>query len=70
LVDYDPAQNMMNWIWVASVLPFASAPFRRVDPVSTAKKFDPENKYINTWLGKNGAESETEADAEADTDTD
>lgn len=50
LVDYDPAQNMMNWIWVASVLPFASAPFRRVDPVSTAKKFDPDNEYINTWL--------------------
>lgn len=51
LVDYDPAQNMMNWIWVASVLPFASAPFRRVDPVSTAKKFDPDNEYIKTWLG-------------------
>ena len=56
LVDYDPAQNMMNWIWVASVLPFASAPFRRVDPVSTAKKFDPDNEYINTWLGEDDAE--------------
>jgi deoxyribodipyrimidine photo-lyase len=52
LVDYDPAQNMMNWIWVSSVLPFASAPFRRVDPVATAKKFDPDNEYINTWLTK------------------
>ena len=50
LVDYDPAQNMMNWIWVASALPFASAPFRRVDPIATAKRFDPENVYINTWL--------------------
>lgn len=29
LLDYDLTQNMMNWIWVASVLPFASAPFRR-----------------------------------------
>jgi deoxyribodipyrimidine photo-lyase len=50
LVDYDPAQNMMNWIWVSSALPFASAPFRKVDPVATAKKFDPDNTYINTWL--------------------
>jgi deoxyribodipyrimidine photo-lyase len=51
LVDYDPAQNMMNWIWVSSALPFASAPFRRVDPVRTAERFDPDNVYINTWLG-------------------
>jgi deoxyribodipyrimidine photo-lyase len=52
LVDYDPAQNMMNWIWVSSALPFASAPFRRVDPVATAKRFDPDNEYINKWLSK------------------
>lgn len=50
LVDYDPAQNMMNWIWVSSALPFASAPFRRIDPVKTAERFDPDNIYINTWL--------------------
>lgn len=58
LVDYDPAQNMMNWIWVASVLPFASAPFRRVDPVTTAKKFDPDNEYINTWLDEDDTEED------------
>jgi deoxyribodipyrimidine photo-lyase len=52
LVDYDPAQNMMNWIWVSSALPFASAPFRRVDPVVTARRFDPDNVYINTWIEK------------------
>lgn len=50
LVDYDATQNMMNWIWVASVLPFASAPFRKVDAYRTAEKFDPDNKYINKWL--------------------
>jgi deoxyribodipyrimidine photo-lyase len=50
LVDYDPAQNMMNWIWVASVLPVASAPFRRHDPERSAKKADPEGKYIEHWL--------------------
>jgi deoxyribodipyrimidine photo-lyase len=50
LVDYDPAQNMMNWIWVASVLPFASAPFRRHDPERSAKKVDPTGAYQQKWL--------------------
>jgi deoxyribodipyrimidine photo-lyase len=50
LVDYDPAQNMMNWIWVASVLPFASAPFRRHDPERTAERFDSDREYRNRWL--------------------
>jgi len=50
LVDYDPAQNMMNWIWVASVLPFASAPFRRHDPARSAAKADPDGVYVEHWL--------------------
>ena len=51
LVDYDPAQNMMNWIWVASVLPFAQAPFRRIDAYKTAEKFDADGTYVKRWLG-------------------
>ena len=50
LVDYDATQNMMNWIWVASVLPFASAPFRKVSAEGTAEKFDPEGVYVKRWL--------------------
>lgn len=50
LVDYDATQNMMNWIWVASVLPFASAPFRKVDPYRTAEKFNAEGEYVGRWL--------------------
>jgi deoxyribodipyrimidine photo-lyase len=49
LVDYDATQNMMNWIWVASVLPFSQAPFRKVDAYRTAEKFDPEEVYIKRW---------------------
>lgn len=49
LVDYDAAQNMMNWIWIASVLPFASAPFRRHDPDRYAERFDPAGKYQAMW---------------------
>ena len=49
LVDYDATQNMMNWIWVASVLPFSQAPFRKVGAETTAKKFDPEGVYVKKW---------------------
>ena len=51
LVDYDFTQNMCNWIWVASKLPFASAPFRRISAERTAEKLDPDNEYIDSWLG-------------------
>jgi deoxyribodipyrimidine photo-lyase len=50
LVDYDAAMNMMNWIWVASVLPFASAPFRRIDAYKTAERYDPDGAYVGAWL--------------------
>jgi deoxyribodipyrimidine photo-lyase len=50
LVDYDATQNMMNWIWVASVLPFASAPFRKVDPYRTAERFNAQGTYVKRWL--------------------
>jgi deoxyribodipyrimidine photo-lyase len=49
LVDYGLANNMMNWIWVASVLPFSQAPFRKVDAYKTADKFDPEGVYVKKW---------------------
>lgn len=50
LVDYDVTQNMMNWIWVSSVLPFASAPFRRLDPERQAERIDELKHYRAKWL--------------------
>lgn len=50
LVDYDVTQNMMNWIWVSSVLPFASAPFRRLDPEVQANRYDSNEAYRKQWL--------------------
>lgn len=49
LVDYDPAQNMMNWINVSSLAPFGMAPFRRHDPEASAKRLDPEGEYVDMW---------------------
>ena len=50
LVDYDVTQNMMNWIWVSSVLPFASAPFRRLDPEVQAERINSMKQYRAKWL--------------------
>lgn len=50
LVDYDFAQNFGNWCWVASVLPFSSAPFRRLDPERQLKLFDPAGVYVKNYL--------------------
>lgn len=50
LVDYDFAQNFGNWCWVASVLPFSQAPFRRLDAETQAKKFDKDGAYVKKWL--------------------
>lgn len=50
LVDYDPAQNMMNWINVSSLAPFGMAPFRRHDPEASAKRLDPDGEYQDIWL--------------------
>jgi deoxyribodipyrimidine photo-lyase len=49
LLDYDLTQNMMNWIWVASVLPFASAPFRRF---STENVLSHDHPYLKKWYSK------------------
>lgn len=56
LVDYDFAQNFGNWCWVASVLPFSSAPFRRLDPERQLALSDPDRKYVDRWLGEDKAD--------------
>lgn len=53
LVDYDFAQNFGNWCWVASVLPFSQAPFRRHNPQRIKERLDPESIYITRYTNKN-----------------
>lgn len=50
LLDYDITQNMMNWCFVASNLPFSEAPFRKHNPDSYTKRFDATGEYRDTWL--------------------
>lgn len=50
LVDADPANNTMNWQWVAGSGADASPFFRVFNPVSQGKKFDPDGEYIRQWV--------------------
>lgn len=50
LVDADPASNPANWQWVAGSGADASPYFRIFNPVTQAKKFDAEGKYVGRWI--------------------
>lgn len=50
LVDYDPALNNGNWQWSASTGCDAQPYFRIFNPWLQQQKFDPECKYIKTWV--------------------
>lgn len=51
LVDADLANNSLGWQWVAGCGVDAAPYFRIFNPNTQAKKFDPDNAYIQRWLG-------------------
>lgn len=50
LVDYDPAVNNGSWQWGASTGADAAPYFRIFNPWLQQKKFDPDCRYIKTWV--------------------
>ncbi len=50
LVDADLANNTMGWQWVAGCGADAAPYFRVFNPVTQAKKFDPDGIYLRRWL--------------------
>ena len=50
LVDADPASNPANWQWVAGSGADAAPFFRIFNPVTQAKRFDPDGAYIARWV--------------------
>lgn len=50
LLDYDHAQNQLNWQWIAGTGRDASPFFRVFNPTTQAQKFDPGRNYIHRWL--------------------
>jgi deoxyribodipyrimidine photo-lyase len=50
LVDADLANNTLGWQWVAGCGADAAPYFRVFNPVTQAKKFDPDGTYLRRWL--------------------
>jgi deoxyribodipyrimidine photo-lyase len=50
LIDGDPASNLGNWQWVASVGTDSRSFVRVFNPVTQAKRFDPAGDYVRRWV--------------------
>lgn len=50
LVDYSPATNPFSWQWVAGCGTDAAPFFRIFNPVLQGEKFDPEGRFIRTFV--------------------
>lgn len=50
LVDADLANNTLGWQWVAGCGADAAPYFRVFNPVTQARKFDPDGIYLRRWL--------------------
>jgi deoxyribodipyrimidine photo-lyase len=50
LLDYDLSANNGNWQWAAGCGCDAAPYFRVFNPTEQAKKFDPQETYIKTWI--------------------
>jgi deoxyribodipyrimidine photo-lyase type I len=50
LVDADLANNAASWQWVAGSGADAAPYFRIFNPVSQARKFDPDGAYVRRWI--------------------
>lgn len=50
LVDADLANNAASWQWVAGCGADAAPYFRIFNPVTQARKFDPDGSYIRSWV--------------------
>jgi deoxyribodipyrimidine photo-lyase len=50
LVDADLANNTLGWQWIAGCGADAAPYFRVFNPVTQAKKFDPDGRYLRRWL--------------------
>ena len=52
LLDYDHAQNQLNWQWVAGTGRDAAPYFRVFNPDAQLAKFDPDLAYVRRWVAE------------------
>ena len=50
LIDGDPAQNHLNWQWVAGSGTDAAPYFRVFNPIIQSERFDPDGTYIRRYV--------------------
>ncbi|WP_375485568.1 cryptochrome/photolyase family protein [uncultured Mycobacterium sp.] len=53
LVDGDVANNQLNWQWVAGT-GTDTRPYRVLNPVRQAERFDPKGDYVRRWVPELG----------------
>ncbi|MBU6122112.1 cryptochrome/photolyase family protein [Hymenobacter siberiensis] len=54
LLDYDMANNVGNWQWMAGTGAISAPWFRVYSPESQLEKVDPEMKYVKRWVPEVG----------------
>ncbi len=50
LLDYNEANNVSGWQWVAGSGADAAPYFRIFNPYEQQKKFDKNREYVNKWI--------------------
>ena len=61
LIDWDVANNALNWQWVAGSGPDASPFFRVFNPVSQEERFDPKGGYARHWIAEGAGDPSDDA---------
>ena len=52
LIDWDVANNALNWQWVAGSGPDATPFFRVFNPETQGERFDPQGTYRRRWVAE------------------
>ena len=50
LLDYDTANNVSGWQWIAGCGADAAPYFRIFNPITQSEKFDPDGEFIKKWV--------------------
>ena len=50
MLDFNEANNVAGWQWVAGCGADAAPYFRIFNPILQGEKFDPEGNYVKKWV--------------------
>lgn len=61
LTDWDPANNAVNWQWVAGSGPDAAPFFRIYNPEAQSETWDADRGYVRRWIAEDQAKPTPES---------